>query len=123
MESSSVEKAVELLVGARSNHHRLEALPAECRPATIEESYQIQDSLIKRLGLQVGGWKVGATSAKAQQMLGTDVLFHSSTTIEPLFFNSTPKFCSPRFLVFALRPVAYITRSVSIIESLPKSSL
>ena len=75
MESNSVEKAVELLVGARSNHHRLDALPVECRPATIEDSYQIQDSLIKRLGLQVGGWKVGATSAKAQQMLGTDEPF------------------------------------------------
>ena len=75
MESKSVEKAVELLVGARISHHRLEMLPQECRPTTIEDSYQVQDSLIKHLGLQVGGWKVGATSAKAQQMLGTNEPF------------------------------------------------
>ena len=75
MESKSVEGAVELLVAARGDHHRLEALPEDCRPTTMEASYQIQDSLVKRLGLQVGGWKVGATSAKAQEMLGTNEPF------------------------------------------------
>ena len=75
MDNSFIEQAVKLLVGARASHQRLETLPVECRPETIEDSYQVQDALINRLGLQVGGWKVGATSVKAQTMLGTNEPF------------------------------------------------
>ena len=75
MDNTFIEQAVKLLVGARDSHQRLEALPVECRPETIEDAYQVQNGLINHLRLEVGGWKVGATSAKAQTMLGTNEPF------------------------------------------------
>ncbi len=73
--SSRIEKAIDLLVQARSIHERLEALPDECRPSNLGEAYSIQDGLIDSLGSTVIGWKVGASNAKAQEMLQTDEPF------------------------------------------------
>ena len=75
MEKSAIGAAVQLLVDARSNHERIEMLPLECRPNSIEEAYVVQDSLIDRLAASVNGWKVGASNAKAQQNLQTSEPF------------------------------------------------
>ena len=75
MEKSAIGVAVQLLVDARSNHERIEMLPSECRPDSIEEAYVVQDRLIDRLVASVNGWKVGASNAKAQQNLQTSEPF------------------------------------------------
>jgi 2-keto-4-pentenoate hydratase len=54
-----IERAATLLLDARRTSQGLAALPEDCRPATQEEAYLIQDALVRRLG-PVGGWKTGA---------------------------------------------------------------
>ena len=67
--------AAELLLKARGDHRRLERLPPECTPENIDDGMAIQNALAELWGLEVAGWKVGAASAAAMQMLRTDKPF------------------------------------------------
>lgn len=60
-----LEEAARLLVLAHHSGQTLEALPASCRPTTLEQAYAIQDLVLRQLG-PVGGWKVGAPSPDAE---------------------------------------------------------
>jgi 2-keto-4-pentenoate hydratase len=64
MRQEQVEEAARLLAGARGGPP-LDGLPAECRPQSVEDAYQIQDAVAHRLGEAVGGWKVGVATAAA----------------------------------------------------------
>ena len=55
------EEAARLLCSARSGQPIAE-LPRSCRPQSDADAYQIQDAVSRRLGEEVGGWKVGASS-------------------------------------------------------------
>ncbi|HUC72998.1 MAG TPA: 2-keto-4-pentenoate hydratase [Stellaceae bacterium] len=55
------EEAARLLCAARGGKPIAE-LPAECRPQSDADAYQIQDAVARRLGETIGGWKVGAAS-------------------------------------------------------------
>lgn len=46
------------------------ALPADLRPATIADGYDIQDRFIAGLGLPIAGWKLGAGSPKQRAETG-----------------------------------------------------
>ncbi len=59
-----IEEAAGLLCAARLGTP-LPELPPSCRPQSEADAYQIQDAVIRRLGEEVGGWKVGAASAAA----------------------------------------------------------
>ena len=61
MLADRVEKAGRLLCAARGGQPIAE-LPADSRPQSDADAYQIQDAVIRRLGEAVGGWKVGAAS-------------------------------------------------------------
>ena len=52
---------------ARRTRTPIEDLPAEQRPATVDEAYDVQDMLAEAYG-QIGGWKVGAPSAEGTPM-------------------------------------------------------
>lgn len=54
------EALAEDLVRARRSGQRIRALPADLAPATAEEAYAVQEAVIRRLGVAVAGWKVGA---------------------------------------------------------------
>jgi 2-keto-4-pentenoate hydratase len=62
MLKDQVEAAARLLCAARAGAP-IHELPAECRPQSDADAYQIQDAVIRRLGEVIGGWKVGAASA------------------------------------------------------------
>jgi len=53
-----VEEAVRQLCTARRGSP-VHELPASCRPQSDADAYQIQDAVTRRLGLAIGGWKVG----------------------------------------------------------------
>jgi len=61
MLAGQAEEAARLLTGARSGEPLAE-LPSSCRPQSDADAYQIQDAVARRLGVSVGGWKVGAAS-------------------------------------------------------------
>ena len=72
---SAALAAAELLLKARGDHRRLDRLPPDCTPQTVEDGMAIQNALADLWGLEVAGWKVGAASAAAMEMLGTDAPF------------------------------------------------
>lgn len=63
-------KAAELLITARNNGRKLEALPSEAEPQTLEDAYAIQDEILKTIGLKLAGWKVALTNNEAMERAG-----------------------------------------------------
>ena len=53
-----------LLWQAWRDGREIDALPADCRPRTIEEAYAVQDGLAASAGMAVAGYKIGATNAR-----------------------------------------------------------
>lgn len=68
-----------LLAAARAEGQKLDAPPGP-DPESWEDAYAIQDALIDVTESPVVGWKIGATSKRAQERLGVDGPF-----IGPLF--------------------------------------
>jgi 2-keto-4-pentenoate hydratase len=58
------EEAARLLCAARGGAP-VHKLPANCRPQSDADAYQIQDAVTRQLGQPIGGWKVGAASPAA----------------------------------------------------------
>jgi 2-keto-4-pentenoate hydratase len=58
MTPEKAEEAAGALAAARSGR-AIAALPEGARPQTEADSYAIQDSVLRRLGERIGGWKVG----------------------------------------------------------------
>lgn len=71
--------ASELLAQARTKMQRLAELPAEVRPQTPEEAYQVQASLLPQLLAHFGGsaigYKIACTNEIAQRQLHVDSPF------------------------------------------------
>jgi len=72
MDPSAIDRAADLLAGARRDLTLLDGLPDNCRPDNIEDAYLVQDALAARLGVAPVGWKVGCTNAAIQAKLGCD---------------------------------------------------
>jgi 2-keto-4-pentenoate hydratase len=70
MDRGAIEKAADILWQARLAERRMEALPADCRPASLDEGYAIQDAMTARSGQAVAGWKIAATSEAGQRHIG-----------------------------------------------------
>lgn len=69
---AQAERAAELLLAARGDRRPIDALPESCRPASLDDGYAVQQALVSRLAARSGdpvGFKIGATSAKAQAFL------------------------------------------------------
>ena len=75
LSDTAAHTAAELLLKARGDHRRLERLPPECTPQTVDDGMAIQNALAELWGLDVAGWKVGAASRAAMEMLRTDEPF------------------------------------------------
>ena len=50
----------------------IDALPADCRPATRAEGYAVQSALLALAGGRSAVWKIAATSVAGQQHIGVD---------------------------------------------------
>ena len=60
---------------AWQERRQIAALPADCRPRTLDEAYAVQDGLTASAGLAVAGYKIGATNAQVQARFGVDAPF------------------------------------------------
>lgn len=65
-----VKKAAQLLIAARRDGRKMEALPSEAEPKTLADAYAIQDEILKNVGLKLGGWKVALTNDEAMARAG-----------------------------------------------------
>jgi 2-keto-4-pentenoate hydratase len=72
MDHRTIDRAAELLWRARAAGRRLEALPPECRPTSVDDGYAIQDRLVAHAGRAVLGWKLAVTSQAGQRRLGIE---------------------------------------------------
>lgn len=73
-------KAAELLIAARRDGRKMEALPSGAEPETLEDAYAIQDEILKGIGLKLVGWKVALTNKEAMARAGA-----SEPAAGPLF--------------------------------------
>ncbi len=58
------------LIEARRSGERIAALADDETPKTAAEGYAVQEAMIHRLGIAVGGWKVGADNPTAEPQAG-----------------------------------------------------
>jgi len=70
MSKAAIDKAVGILWRARLECQRLQSLPEDCRPATLDEGYAVQDAMAASCGQAVAGWKIAATSEAGQRHIG-----------------------------------------------------
>ena len=72
MDQTQIREAAQLLWNAWQDGRKLERLPDECRPQTIEDGYAVQTMLAACSGQAVSGWKIAATSQAGQAHIGVD---------------------------------------------------
>jgi len=65
MDQRAVAQAAELLVAARRTGKLLDALPASCRPQTLDDAHAIQDATLAALGETIAGWKAAIVDGRA----------------------------------------------------------
>ncbi len=58
------------LIAARRTGERIATLSQAEAPASAAEAYNVQDAILRRLGVGIAGWKVGATSPTAEPQGG-----------------------------------------------------
>ena len=75
MDERNAKRGGALLWEAWRDGAQIDALPADCRPATVEDGYAVQDGLAASAGLAVAGYKIGATNARVQARFGLDAPF------------------------------------------------
>lgn len=72
---NAIDRAAHMLLKAFNDRQPIEGLPDEMKPSNVEAGYAIQQAGHRLSGVQLGPWKVGATSAMGQQFLGIDAPF------------------------------------------------
>ncbi|MGF1611174.1 MAG: 2-keto-4-pentenoate hydratase [Kiloniellales bacterium] len=75
MTPEAAAQAAGLLLAARRDCRPLARLPDDCRPASLAEGYAIQEAVVAQCGTPAVGFKIGATSEKAQRFLDIDTPF------------------------------------------------
>jgi len=72
MDPARAGEAAGILWDCWRQGRRIDALPASCRPQTVEEGHAVQRALAGLTGDEVIGWKIAATSAEGQRHIGVD---------------------------------------------------
>lgn len=72
MNERRMNEAADLLWGAWSGGRRIPDLPADCRPASLDDGYAVQRAVAERSGSGAIGWKLAATSKAGQAHIGVD---------------------------------------------------
>ena len=70
MNTSTFQKAAELVWQHRQSGLPMPAFPSQCRPSSRKEGYAVQHTLNTLNGQPLAGWKIAATSQAGQQHIG-----------------------------------------------------
>ena len=108
---SNADKAADLLIAARRDEEKMDALPADLEPATLDDAYAVQDAIIARTDLSLAGWKVALTNDEAMARAdatgpAAGPLFAEHVVANPQTMDADviARFlAAPRCLVVALR--------------------
>jgi 2-keto-4-pentenoate hydratase len=71
----SPARAAATIIAARRHKRRMERIDPKHEPDSLIEAYAVQDQVVKYLGGEGVGWKIGCTNVVAQQQLGVDEPF------------------------------------------------
>jgi 2-keto-4-pentenoate hydratase len=74
MDHSSA-RAAATIVAARRHKRRMPHIDPRHQPDSLIEAYAIQDQVVKYIGGEAEGWKIGCTNVVAQAQLGVDEPF------------------------------------------------
>lgn len=77
--------AAKLLIAARREGKLLDRLPEDAAPRDLDEALAIQEALAQRLGVPQAGWKIGATGARVQAMIGLAHPFHGRVFADTVY--------------------------------------
>lgn len=72
MNQNAIQTAAQTIWRHWNEATRMDALPADCRPANRSEAYAIQAELERISGQSRRGWKIAATSIAGQNHIGVD---------------------------------------------------
>ena len=70
MTPEAIEKAAHILLAARREKRRIPCLPPDCRPADVEEAYQLQARLLELIDTPTVGWIMACTGEAMQKVHG-----------------------------------------------------
>ena len=65
-----VEAFAARLIAARQSGDRIATLKPSEAPESAAEAYAVQDAILRRLGIGIAGWKVGAATPTALPQAG-----------------------------------------------------
>lgn len=68
--STSEEELVALLLEAHRNRRLIDQVPAHLLPTEEASAYRVANAVGDRLGVDIGGWKIGATATNNLRELG-----------------------------------------------------
>ncbi len=103
MSPETVSRAASLLLEARRTGQPLGRLPDDCAPASAQEAYRIQESFLDQAGGATAGYKIGATSEKAQAFLGLSHPFSGRVLVSSIH-DSPARLQADAFLFRLIEP-------------------
>jgi 2-keto-4-pentenoate hydratase len=103
MTPENATRAASMLLAGRRGGTPLPNLPADCLPADPGEGYEIQNAFVAQSDGQVVGYKIGATSEKAQAFLGAEGPFFGRVFDSGLH-HSPARLPADRFIFRLIEP-------------------
>jgi 2-keto-4-pentenoate hydratase len=118
LSDEAVAEAAKQLFEARRQVIAIDALPVGCQPDSTEAGYRIQDALIACSSDRRVGYKIGATSERAQRYLGIAEPFYGQVLADNLF--ESPAELDPRRFPFVLVEPEFAFRMARGLASRPE---
>lgn len=103
MTPEAAARAASALLAGRRSGSPLPALPADCLPVSLDEGYEIQNAFVAQTGGEVVGYKIGATSQKAQSFLGAATPFFGRV-FDIGLYESPARLPADRFIFRLIEP-------------------
>ncbi len=103
MTPEAVQEAAQALISARRNQEAIPGLPESCQPANAAEGLEIQAAALAESGEVPAGYKIGATSVRAQKALQVSEPF-SGRLLQSKIFNSPANLLGAAFIFRLLEP-------------------
>lgn len=103
MQQAATQRCVELLTKARRDCQPLAELPTEICPGSLLEGYVVQEALLTAQQAKTCGYKIAATSAVAQNLLGVDGPFFGRL-LEGAYHDSPAHLAADQFLFRLIEP-------------------
>ena len=72
MKPQAIGRAARTLLAARKGGYKISGLPEECRPATVDEAYEIQERLLELIAEPGVGWFVSLTNPDMRRIHGLE---------------------------------------------------